>query len=181
MPAAKAAASSLSRLVKCLKRVRRLTPVGSARSSMVASRRLVSTYLRAEARTWSTTALRLASPSAADACSAMRGAYPMPRLTLNSAVGNTAWCHNERCRVPDRHIRTEPIVDGDEAIADALASTSVSALVASVVQITGDPSYLRGPIRPREFIQNEFQGKLTDDEKAQLRRDALKAICVWRD
>ena len=41
----------------------------------------------------------------------------------------------------DRHIRTEPIVDGEEVIAAALESVSVSALIASVVQITGDPSY----------------------------------------
>ena len=40
---------------------------------------------------------------------------------------------------------------------------------------------MRGLIRPRQFIQNEFQGKLSDEEKAQLRRDALKAICSWRD
>ena len=81
----------------------------------------------------------------------------------------------------DRHIRTEPITDDDDTIAAALESTSVSALIASVVLITGDSSYLRGPIRPRQFIQNEFQGKLSEDEKSQLRRDALKAICAWRD
>ena len=80
----------------------------------------------------------------------------------------------------DRHIRTEPIVDGDDVIADALEATSVSALIASGVQITADPSYLRGPIRPRQFIQNEFQGKLPEDEKSQLRRDALTAIGAWR-
>ncbi|CAN5555944.1 NAD(P)/FAD-dependent oxidoreductase [soil metagenome] len=81
----------------------------------------------------------------------------------------------------DRHIKTEPIVDGEEVIAAALEATSVSALIAAVVQITGDPSYLRGPIRPQQFIQNEFQGKLSEDEKSQLRRDALKAISAWRD
>ena len=76
---------------------------------------------------------------------------------------------------------TAPIADDDEAIAAALESLSVSALIASVVQITGDASYLRGPIRPRQFIQNEFQGELDDEERAQLRRDAAKAICAWRD
>jgi len=81
----------------------------------------------------------------------------------------------------DRHIRTEPIMADDDAIAEALEYTSVSALIASVVLITGDPSYLRGPIRPRQFIQNEFQGKLSEAEKSRLRRDALKAICAWRD
>lgn len=76
---------------------------------------------------------------------------------------------------------TEPIVDGDDTIAAALSQLSVSALTASVVQITGDAAVLRGPIRPRQFVQNEFQGMLDADEQAQLRRDALKAICSWRD
>lgn len=80
-----------------------------------------------------------------------------------------------------RHLRTEPIVDDDDAIAVALKDLSVPALIASVVQLTGDPSYLRGPIRPHEFVQNEFQGKLDCTQQAQLRRQALTAICVWRD
>ena len=78
-------------------------------------------------------------------------------------------------------VDTEPIVDGDDTIAAALSQLSVSALTASVVQITGDAAVLRGPIRPRQFVQNEFQGMLDADEQAQLRRDALKAICSWRD
>jgi 4-hydroxyacetophenone monooxygenase len=80
-----------------------------------------------------------------------------------------------------RHLRTDPIGDGDAAIAATLAGLSIPALMASVVQITGDASFVRGPIRPHEFIMNEFQGKLTDDEKSALRGDALKAICAWRD
>ena len=79
------------------------------------------------------------------------------------------------------HLRTEPITDADSAIAEALESVSVSALIASVVRITGESSHLRGSIRPREFIQNEFQGKLSDAEQDQLRRNALAAICHWRD
>ncbi|MFN8228802.1 MAG: NAD(P)/FAD-dependent oxidoreductase [Mycobacterium sp.] len=78
-------------------------------------------------------------------------------------------------------LATEPIVDDDDLIAAALSRLSVSALTASVVQITGDPAYVRGPIRPRQFVQNEFQGSLDADEQDQLRRDALKAICAWRD
>ena len=77
-------------------------------------------------------------------------------------------------------LATEPIVDDDDLIAAALSRLSVSALTASVVQITGDPAYVRGPIRPRQFVQNEFQGSLDADEQDQLRRDALKAICAWR-
>ena len=73
------------------------------------------------------------------------------------------------------HLETEPI-DDDDTIAELLTTVSVPALIAAVVQITGDPTYLRGPIRPREWVINEFQGKLTDDEKATLRGEALAAI-----
>lgn len=83
--------------------------------------------------------------------------------------------------MPARHLRTEPIDDDDGAIAQALTELSVPALIASVVQMTGEASWVRGRIRPRQFIQNEFQGKLDDEEQAQLRGDALKAICAWRD
>src|SRR5262249_53211188 len=75
----------------------------------------------------------------------------------------------------------DPIVDSDEAIAEALRTVSVPALIASVTYLTGDPALLRGPIRPREWIHNEFQGALTEEEKDQLRRDCLKVICAWRD
>jgi 4-hydroxyacetophenone monooxygenase len=80
-----------------------------------------------------------------------------------------------------RHLQTDPIQLSDDEITQALATLSVPALMASVVQITGDPAVLRGPIRPREFVQNEFQGLMTDAEKEQLRRDAHKVICAWRD
>lgn len=81
-----------------------------------------------------------------------------------------------------RHLVTEPIEGVDDAtIASALEQLSVSALIASVVQITGDPSFIRGPIRPVQFVQNEFHGMLDEESKAQLRGAALQAICAWRD
>lgn len=81
-----------------------------------------------------------------------------------------------------RHLVTEPIEGVDDAtIASALEQLSVSALIASVVQITGDPSFIRGPIRPVQFVQNEFQGMLDEESKAVLRAAALQAICAWRD
>jgi 4-hydroxyacetophenone monooxygenase len=80
-----------------------------------------------------------------------------------------------------RHLSTGPITEDDESIAEALATLSVPALVGAVAMITGNPSYLRGPIRPHQWIHNEFQGNLSEDEKAQLRREALEAICAWRD
>lgn len=81
-----------------------------------------------------------------------------------------------------RHLVTEPLEGVDDAaIASALEQLSVPALIASVVQITGDPCFIRGPIRPVQFVQNEFQGMLDEEDKAQLRRRAFEAICAWRD
>lgn len=80
-----------------------------------------------------------------------------------------------------RHLDTEPITADDDEIAVALSTVSVPALVASVALITGDPSCLRGPIRPRAFLHNEFQGKLSVEEKVQLRNDSLKSVAAWRD
>jgi 4-hydroxyacetophenone monooxygenase len=69
----------------------------------------------------------------------------------------------------------------NEVIAAALEDVSVPALIATVVQLTGDVSFVRSPLRPRAFLQNEFQGKMSDDDKAELRRQALAAIVAWRD
>ncbi len=38
--------------------------------------------------------------------------------------------------------------------------------MASVVQITGDPDFVRGPIRPVQFVQNEFQGGMLPERQA---------------
>lgn len=87
----------------------------------------------------------------------------------------------ERDRLGRRHLVVEPIAEDDATIAAHLEQLSVPALIASIVQITGDPAYLRGTIRPREFVQNEFQGKMNAEELAELRRSALSAITKWRD
>ena len=79
------------------------------------------------------------------------------------------------------HLELGIITDDNEFLATALDDLSIPALVASVVHITGDPTFLRGPIRPREFVMNEFQGKLSEEEKSILRAKALQAVTVWRD
>ena len=77
--------------------------------------------------------------------------------------------------------RLPPITDSDEQIAAWLEDVSVPTLVAAVAHLTGDPSYLRGPIRPRQFIPNDFQGGLDEQEKKTLRGQALEAIRAYRD
>jgi 4-hydroxyacetophenone monooxygenase len=80
-----------------------------------------------------------------------------------------------------RHLATDVVTQDDAEIADMLATVSVPALIASVTLLSGDISHVRGPIRPRNFLHNEFQGDLSEAEKAQLRHQALSAICAWRD
>jgi 4-hydroxyacetophenone monooxygenase len=79
------------------------------------------------------------------------------------------------------HASLEPFDDDPGAVAALLGDVSVPALIASIVQLTGDPSLVRGDIRPPRWIHNEFQGGLDEDERAELRRVALEAILAWRD
>lgn len=77
--------------------------------------------------------------------------------------------------------RARPFDDPDEWIATALEDVSVPALIASLAYLTGDPSHLRGPIRPRAFVPNDFQGGLSKSETAQLRAVALDVLRSYRE
>ena len=68
-------------------------------------------------------------------------------------------------RLPD----TEPITESDAFIARALETASIPALLCSLVHVTGDPSWLRGPIRPKPALGGEVQGFLSEEEKRQVR------------
>ena len=73
------------------------------------------------------------------------------------------------------------ITDPDEVVAAALEDVSVPALIAAVTYFTADPAYLRGTVRPRTFIPNDFQGGLEERELAELRRQATQSIIAYRD
>lgn len=73
------------------------------------------------------------------------------------------------------------ITEDDAFIAAALQDASIPTLMASLVHITGDASILRGPIRPRTATLNEYQGYLSEEEKAQVRALALEALRRYRD
>ncbi len=75
----------------------------------------------------------------------------------------------------------EPFADDDAAIAAALEDVSVPALLCSLVHMTGDPSWIRGDVRPRVAIASEFQSRIPDDELADVRHRALPAIASYRD
>ena len=75
----------------------------------------------------------------------------------------------------------EPITDDDEAIAAALADVSVPTLLVSMVHVTGDPSWIRGPLRPAGIYLNEVQGFMAPEDQAAARAKAHAALCDWRD
>ena len=74
-----------------------------------------------------------------------------------------------------------PFADDDTAIAVALEDVCVPALMCSMVHMTGDPSWIRGEIRPRVAILNNYESGLTSDEQAEIRSRAVPVIAKWRD
>jgi 4-hydroxyacetophenone monooxygenase len=74
-----------------------------------------------------------------------------------------------------------PITDSDEAIAAFLGDVSIPTLLVSMVHLTGDPSWIRGDLRPQGLFLNEIQGFMSEDDKAEARARALPAIAAFRD
>jgi 4-hydroxyacetophenone monooxygenase len=75
----------------------------------------------------------------------------------------------------------EPFSDDDAAIASVLEDVSVPALLCSLVHMTGDPSWIRGELRPRLCTAVEFQGGMPRQMRAEARRLALPAIAAYRN
>jgi 4-hydroxyacetophenone monooxygenase len=74
-----------------------------------------------------------------------------------------------------------PFDDDDAAIELALEDVSIPALLCSLVHITGDPSWIRGDLRPQGSMLNEYQGYMPEEMKAEARRRAVPAIAAYRD
>src|SRR3954464_14857695 len=74
-----------------------------------------------------------------------------------------------------------PFDDDDGAIAAALEDVSIPALLCSLVHMTGDPSWVRGDLRPQGAMINEHQGYMSEDAKAEVRRRAVPVIAEYRD
>jgi 4-hydroxyacetophenone monooxygenase len=75
----------------------------------------------------------------------------------------------------------EPFIDDDAFIAAALDDVSVPALLCSLVHMTGDPSWIRGDVRPRTALSFDVQGRIRPEEQADVRQRALPAIAAYRD
>ena len=74
-----------------------------------------------------------------------------------------------------------PFDDDDATIAAVLDDLSVPALLCSLVHITGDPSWIRGDMRPSVSALNDYQGSMSAEMMAEARRLALPVIARFRD
>lgn len=75
----------------------------------------------------------------------------------------------------------EPFGTSDEDIAAALRDVSVPALMCSLVHMTGDPSWIRGEVRPRPAVSPDIQCGIPADQQGEVRRRALAVIAAYRD
>ena len=73
------------------------------------------------------------------------------------------------------------IPEDDAAIAAALEDASIPTLMMSMIHMTGDASLLDGPIRPAGVHINEYQGYMSEEDKAAVRAQALEVIKRFRD
>ncbi|NND68655.1 MAG: NAD(P)-binding domain-containing protein, partial [Halioglobus sp.] len=79
---------------------------------------------------------------------------------------------------------TEPAFDipaDDAEIARALEGASIPTLLLSMVHMSGDTGILDGPLRPAGVYINEYQGYMSEEDKAAVRAQALDIIRDFRD
>ncbi|MFT4519120.1 MAG: 4-hydroxyacetophenone monooxygenase [Halioglobus sp.] len=79
---------------------------------------------------------------------------------------------------------TQPTFDipqDDAAIASALEDASIPTLLMSMIHMSGDASLLDGPLRPAGVYINEYQGYMSEEDKAAVRAQALEVIKIFRD
>ncbi len=81
-----------------------------------------------------------------------------------------------------RHIHHGlPFTDDDASIAAALEDVSIPVLLCSLVHLTGDPQWVRGDLKPAGAFLNEYQGYMSEADKAEARRRALPVLAAYRD
>ncbi|MCT7661903.1 flavin-containing monooxygenase [Mycobacterium deserti] len=75
----------------------------------------------------------------------------------------------------------QPFTTSDDEIAAALADVSIPTLMLSLVHMSGDPTLIRGALKPAGLFLNEVQGYMSEDDKAAVRKIALEVIAGYRD
>lgn len=73
------------------------------------------------------------------------------------------------------------IPDDDELIVSSLEGASIPTLMMSMIHMSGDASLLDGDMRPMGVYINEYQGYMSEEDKAAVRAQALEVIKAFRD
>jgi len=73
------------------------------------------------------------------------------------------------------------ITEDDAFLADALEHASIATLMMCIIHLTGDPSLLRGTMRPASPLPGEVDGGMSEADKAAVRAMALEALRAYRD
>ena len=72
----------------------------------------------------------------------------------------------------------QPFTSSDEQITDALLDVSIPTLMLSLVHMSGDPSLIRGELRPAGLFLNEVQGIHRTNAGAAARGNSSYRIVV---
>ncbi|MBK6737680.1 MAG: NAD(P)/FAD-dependent oxidoreductase [Haliea sp.] len=72
------------------------------------------------------------------------------------------------------------IPEDDALIARALQDASIPTLMMSMIHMSGDASLLDGALRPAGVFINEYQGYMSEEDKAAVRAQALDVIRAFR-
>ncbi|HSG90956.1 MAG TPA: NAD(P)/FAD-dependent oxidoreductase [Pseudomonadales bacterium] len=84
-------------------------------------------------------------------------------------------------KLADKFDSWQPITEDDAAIAAALEDANIPALMAAMVHITGDPSIVRGDIRPDVAFFGDPQAGISEAHQAEVRARALQVLKDYRD
>ena len=69
----------------------------------------------------------------------------------------------------------QPFTATDDEIAEALLDVSIPTLMLSLVHMSGDPSLIRGDLKPAGLFLNEVQGYMSEEDKAAFVQGRLEA------
>jgi len=75
----------------------------------------------------------------------------------------------------------QPFTTSDEEIAEALLDVSIPTLMLSLVHMSGDPTLIRGELKPAGLFLNEVQGYMSEEDKTAVRKIAIEVIADYRD
>jgi len=71
--------------------------------------------------------------------------------------------------------------DSDDVIQAALEDAHVPSLICSLVHLTGDPSLIRGEIRPTSGFFADPQGEISEEKQAEMRALAFRCLKRYRE